>query len=196
MSEEEKHSRRRDLLERLAHHKTGLTGLSVAESTFLPIPLETLVVPLMVGHPARATAIALWIWLGALIGGAILFALGALAADSLVRPALAALGFAEDFDQMTERLGQEGLFWTVFVISVSPAPMQIATLGAGAAGGNPLTVLAAIALSRGIRYFGLALLAQFVGERLAHFDIPKRVLIPALIATLLVLWGLWQLFAG
>jgi membrane protein YqaA with SNARE-associated domain len=180
-------------LDRLARHRTGLAAISFAESTVVPIPLETIVVPLMVGHPRRALSIALSIWSGCLVGAALFYALGLTLVDPVVMPVLEWLGLAEDFRQMTERLGTEGLFWTVFLVSFSPAPMQLATLGAGAAQGNLAVFLAAIALSRGLRYFGLAILAQVVGERIAHLNLPKRVLIPGMIVAALLVWGVFQL---
>lgn len=180
------------LLTRLARHRTGLAVLSFAESTVVPVPLETVVAPLMVGHPARALSIALAIWTGCLIGASAFYALGAFAAEPVVRPALEAIGLVQDFDDMTARLGADGLFWAVFLVSFSPAPMQLATLGAGAAGGNFAVFLAAIALSRGLRYFGLALLAQFLGVRIAHLRLPKRYLVPGMMVALLAGWGVWQ----
>ncbi|APX13623.1 hypothetical protein BWR18_01625 [Tateyamaria omphalii] len=182
-----------DLLHRLAQHRTGLAAASFAESTVAPIPLETVVVPLMVGHPRRALTIALAIWLGCLAGAALFYGIGLWLADPVVRPALAALGLEQDFAEMTDRLGTDGLFWTVFLVSFSPVPMQLATLGAGAAGGNVVSFLAVIALSRGLRYFGLAILAQIVGPRIARAGVPKRVLIPAMIGLLAVVWGISRL---
>lgn len=181
-------------LDRLAWHRAGLAAMSFAESTVVPIPLETVVVPLMVGHPKRSFTIALAIWLGCLVGALLFFILGAWLVDPVVLPVLDWLGLRDEFEQMTRDLETGGLFWAVFLVSFSPAPMQFATLGAGAAGGNVVIFLAAIALSRGLRYFGLAILAQIIGPRIADIGIPKRVLIPSLIAIMVLLWGVWQLF--
>lgn len=182
-----------DWIDRLSKHRTGLAALSFAESTVVPIPLEVVVVPLMVGHPARALLIALWIWLGCLAGASLLYFAGLWAADPIVRPALEALGLLNDFEDLVDRLGREGLFWTVALISISPVPMQLAALGAGAANGNIAVFLAAIAVSRGVRYFGMAVLAQFVGERLAQLDIPKRFMVLGIAVTFAVIWGVLQL---
>ena len=185
-------ARARPFTERLARHRSGLAALSFAESTVLPVPLETVVAPLMVGHPRRAASIALAIWLGCLAGALAFYMVGAWLVDPVVRPALEWLGLADDFRDMTDRLGREGLFLSVFLISFSPVPMQLATLGAGAAGGNILVFLAAIALSRGLRYFGLAVLARLVGPQIAGFGIPKRYLIPGMVIVLALIWGVAQ----
>ncbi len=181
--------------DRLSRSKLGLALLSVAESTALPIPLEAIVVPLMVGHQRRALRIALVIWLGCLIGASLFYAAGYLLADPVVEPAMRMLGLEDRYDAMADRMSGEGLFWSVFLVSLLPAPLQLATLGAGAVGGNFAVFLTAIMVSRGVRYFGMALLAQFIGERIAHLNIPKRYLVLGLAATLLAVWGIAQLLA-
>jgi len=178
---------------RLARHRTGLAALSFAESTVVPIPLETVVAPLMIGHPKRSITIATSIWIGCLAGAALFYFVGLWLKDPVVLPVIEWLGLTEDFNEMESDLEGGGLFWTVFLVSFSPAPMQLATLGAGAVGGNFAVYLAAIAASRGIRYFGLAILAQFLGERIAHLKIRKRKLVPALAILLLLGWGVFQL---
>ncbi len=178
---------------RLSHSNGGLAALSFAESTVIPIPLETIVVPLMVGHPRRALKIALVIWLGCLAGATLFYGVGLLLADPVVHPVLSAVGLEDDFQKISEDLSGGGLFWTVFLVSFSPVPMQLVTLGAGAVGGNPLVFIAAIALSRGLRYFGMAILAQLVGERIAHLKIPKGWLVLGLAVLLAAGWAVMQL---
>lgn len=60
-------------IDRLSRHRTGLAAISAAESTVVPIPLETVIAPLMVGHPRRALGIALWVWLGCLAGASLFY---------------------------------------------------------------------------------------------------------------------------
>ncbi|MEI4260634.1 YqaA family protein [Roseovarius sp. D0-M9] len=182
--------------DRLSRSKIGLALLSFAESTALPIPLEAVVVPLMVGHPKRALRIALIIWLGCILGASLFYIVGFALADPVVEPVIRMLGLEANFNDMANRLEGDGLFWSVFLVSLLPAPLQLATLGAGAVGGNFLVFLAAVVLSRGLRYFGMAILAQFIGERIAHLNIPRRYLVLGLAAMLLTVWGIAQLFVG
>lgn len=186
--------KKEDWTARLARHRTGLAALSFAESTVVPIPLETIVAPLMVGQHRHSMAIAVSIWIGCLIGSSLFFAVGYWLADPVVRPALEALGLLEGFEEMTGDLDRSGLFWSVFLVSFSPAPMQLATLGAGAVQGNFLTFIAAIALSRGLRYFGLAALAHFFGPRIAKLKIPTTKLVLSIFVAAVVIWGGWQIW--
>jgi membrane protein YqaA with SNARE-associated domain len=179
---------------RLARHRSGLAALSFAESTVVPIPLETIVAPLMVGHHRHSITIATAIWLGCLVGASLFYLVGFWLSEPVVQPVLDWLGLREDFESMTRDLDEGGLFWTVFVVSLSPAPMQLSTLGAGTVQGNFLVFLGAIAASRGLRYFGLAVLAMIFGPRIAEFHVPKGRLILTLFLILVGTWALIQLF--
>ncbi|MBF9028865.1 hypothetical protein HKCCE3408_00535 [Rhodobacterales bacterium HKCCE3408] len=181
-----------DWLNRLSRYWTGLGAISFAESTFLPIPLEVLVAPLMIGHPPRALSIAAVIWLGCLVGASAFYFVGVVAHEPVVLPVLRALDLTTEYREAVADLEGSSLFWSVFVISISPAPLHIATLGAGAVKGSYPMFLAAIALSRGLRYFGLAILAQFIGDRIAHLDVPKHIVLPAVMVSLLLAWAVWQ----
>jgi membrane protein YqaA with SNARE-associated domain len=178
---------------RLARNRGGLAALSMAESTVVPIPLETIVAPLMVGHHRQALGIATAIWLGALAGASAFYFIGLLLYDPVVAPILSWLGLLDGLQAATADLTERNLFWAVFLVSFSPVPMQFATLGAGAVGGDFAVFFAAIALSRGLRYYGLAVLAQILGPRVAQLGMPKGRLVLWLFLVLAVVWGLAQL---
>lgn len=184
--------RRRAWTERLARHRTGLAALSFAESTVVPIPLETVVAPLMAGHHRHSTSIAVSIWIGCLVGASLFYGVGLWLFDPVVRPVLDALGLMGDFNDMAADLEGETFFWTVFLVSFSPAPMQLATLGAGSVGGSFTVFLAAIAASRGIRYFGLALLAHLLGPRIERLNLPTGRIVLGVAAVGLAAWGISQ----
>ncbi|MGM0584919.1 MAG: YqaA family protein [Pseudomonadota bacterium] len=174
-------SRLEALAGRLVNERAGrgaMFAASFLESTILPIPLETVAAPLMAAHPRRAAAVATTILLGCLAGALVFYLAARAAFDPVVAPALAWLGLQESFETMRGRLDREGLFWAVFLISLTPAPFQLATLGAGAAGGSVWVFLAAVGTSRAIRYYGLALLAARFGPGITRaLGGPGRVLI-------------------
>lgn len=177
----------------LAGSRLGIGLLSALESTIVPIPFEAILVPLMVSHPGRSWAIALAAWLGSVVGATLFYFLGLWLYDPVVAPALAALGLEASFEAVRARL-EEGssLFLAVLLISISPAPMQLATLGAGAVGGSLPVFIAAIAVSRGLRYFGLALLARRLGERLERMRVRRLWVLLGTLAVLGVGWALYQ----
>jgi len=184
----------RDWTARLARHRTGLAALSFAESTVVPIPLETIVAPLMVGRHRQSVTIATAIWIGCLIGASLFYFIGLWLSDPVVRPVLEFLGLLDGFEELSKELEGSGLFWTVFLVSFSPAPMQFATLGAGATQGNFFIFLAAIAASRGLRYFGLAILARIFGPKIAEFNIPTGKLVIGLVVVFVGIYAIYKVF--
>lgn len=176
---------------RLARSKLGVGLLSVGESTVVPIPLETILLPVMVAWPRRAIPIALIATLGAVIGSALFYLAGYLLYDPVVEPALRALGVEAQYEAAVERLSGEGFFWTVFIVSLGPAPLQLATLGAGASGMNFLSFLVAIATSRAIRYVGMAVLCHLLGERIQRYRLPKWAIIVGTLAFIAAMWAIF-----
>lgn len=160
-----------DWVTRLAENRVGLAVLSALESTVLPIPLEAVLIPLMVSRPSHAIRIGLWALLGCLVGSLALFGAGMLA-QPIVDPVLQWLGLTQAFEDMQSRLTGGNLFATVVVIAISPAPVQLASLGAGVVGANPLVFLAAVGVSRAVRYLGLGVLAKWLGPKLQEIDVP------------------------
>lgn len=155
---------------RLIHNRWGLIGIGVIsalESMLLPIALEMLVIPIMATYRKRAFPIALAMLIGSLVGALICYYCGLLLFDQLAEPWMRRSGWLDDFERFSRDLESAG-FWPIFMVSVSPVPMQVATIGAGAANVPLHIFLAAIALSRGLRYFGVAALSVLIGR---HFGI-------------------------
>lgn len=175
-----------DWTRRLARNKRGIALLSFGESTFVPIPLESILTPLMLSYRRSAMMLATASLIGCIAGSLVLFLLGWALFEPVVKPLLDQFGLTQDFQDMQSRLEGSNLFWTVFLISLSPAPVQLASIGAGTAGSNIVVFAAAISLSRGIRYYGLAAAALLLGEKIEEYEIPTGKLIIALLAIAIV----------
>lgn len=188
---------RKSWAEALTDETAGRRQLALAsflESTIVPVPLEALVAPLMVANSRQAFRVAIAIWIGCLLGALTFYLLAWLLFEPVVQPGLEALGLVDTFAEMERRLGESGMFWTVFVISVTPAPFQLATLGAGSLGANIFVFMAAVALSRGIRYFGLAAIARIVGPPIVNLLNGKTTFVLGATVGLLALYAVYYLF--
>ncbi|WP_230374237.1 YqaA family protein [Pontivivens ytuae] len=166
---------------------------SFLESTVVPVPLEVLVAPLMFAHPRHALRVAAAIWAGCILGALVFYGLALLLYEPVVQPLLAWLGFEAELEEMRRRLGEDGAFAVIFLLSVTPVPFQIATLGAGAAQTHLIPFLAAVALSRGIRYFGLALLAVWLGPRVERLLRGRLAHVVGAALVVLIGWLGWSL---
>jgi len=148
--------------------------LAFLEASIIPMPIEVITAPFMIAYPKRAFKMAWSMWIGCMIASALFYALGFLLYEPVVQPALSALGVDESFNAIQDQFTMNGLFWSVLTMGLLPMPLQFATLGAGLMQGNVIVFALAVAISRGLRYFGLAALSRFVGPKVEHFLASKR----------------------
>ncbi|BAM03416.1 YqaA family protein [Phycisphaera mikurensis] len=179
---------------RSRHMVPATAVVSFFESTVLPVPLEVLLVPVMQARRDR-----LWWLAAAALGGCVL---GAVAGywigwglmESIGHPLVAWLGQERALEDAIAGFNADGFVY-VLGISLAPVPFQIAMLGAGAAGFPLWKFLLATLISRAIRYFGLAALVWWLGDRTEGFV--KRHKRAAAIGTLVAVaavfaWRIWS----
>jgi membrane protein YqaA with SNARE-associated domain len=157
-------------LARLAEGRKGLGGISVAsflETTIIPIPIEVIVAPVMAASRARGFIVATVTLAGSVLGAVVLYLLAWVLFDDLAQPLIDMVGGQQQFDDLEGRFA-EGGFWVVFAISITPVPMQLAALAAGATSYPIWLFLIAITVSRAIRYYGLWLLVLGFGAGIAR----------------------------
>lgn len=177
-------------LERAMRGRTGLgvaAAASAAESTIVPIPIEAAALPVMTARPGRAMALAWALLVGSAMGASLLYLL-AFGLQDRIAELVAWFDLGEAWEAMRARMETEGAFATVFLISLSVAPMQLAALGAGASGAAFPVFLAAILASRGIRYFGLALLCRMLGRRVEALQGSSAVRAALIAGGIALLW--------
>lgn len=159
------------LIGKLGSTRSGLAAfftLGVLENTFLALPMEPVYFPIMAAHPKRAGWIAFSLLAGCVVGAILFYFLAAVAFETLVAPALDAAGLADTLAAKAADM-ERAAFTTLVVIGVSPVPFQIGTLGAGLVGVGLPVFLAAIVLSRGIRYGSMAVVAAVAGVQAQTF---------------------------
>lgn len=173
---------------RLAHSRVGVGVLSMGESTVLPIPLEVVIVPLMVAYHRKALSIALSALAGCLIGASLFYCLGALLYEPLVVPVLNALGLLQNMRDALDNMSNADSFWAIFLVSLGPVPMQLATLAAGVSKVSFPVFFLAILASRGIRYLGLAVICRLAGRQIMEVEMPRHLVT---IATAILMAASW-----
>ncbi|WP_249742265.1 YqaA family protein [Thalassospira tepidiphila] len=157
-------------LARLAEGRKGLGGISVAsflETTIIPIPIEVIVAPIMAASRKRGFIVATVTLAGSVLGALVLYLLAWVLFDEFAQPLIDMASGQQEFDELEAQF-REGGFWIVFAISITPAPMQIAALAAGAASYPIWLFVIAITASRAIRYYGLWMLVLAFGAGIAR----------------------------
>jgi len=154
-----------DYILRLASHAKAtyyLFLLSVAESSFFPIPPDVMLLPMCLAQPNRVWRLAGITTIGSVLGGVIGYAIGAYA-FGFIEPVLADSGYMDSYLHAV-RWFEEWGFWAIFVAGFSPIPYKVFTIAGGAMGMALLPFVVASFIGRGARFYLLALLIRVFGD--------------------------------
>ena len=146
------------------HMLLGITIASFLESTIVPIPLEAVLIPLMQARREKLWLIALMATLGCIIGALFGYALGYYLFDVVGDWIIGTFSNPEQFDAIKQKMHDQG-FWFVITLGIVPIPFQIAMLAAGATKYSLTLFLIAATIARSIRYFGLAVIVYYTGDK-------------------------------
>lgn len=146
------------------HARYYLGGLSFAESSFFPIPPDVMLAPMTLAKPDKGLGYALLTTITSVLGGLFGYMLGYFAYE-LVEPAIIQLGHLERFQTARQWFGEWG-FWVVLIAGFSPIPYKVFTIAAGTLSLFLPVFLLASLIGRGARFFLVAGLIMWGGERL------------------------------
>ncbi len=145
------------------HAPWALGLIAFAESSFFPVPPDTILIPMSLARPKRAWAYAAICTLGS-VGGAVLgYAIGALLYETVGKWLIDLYGYGPRVDQFRALYAQWG--WAVILFKgLTPIPFKIVTITSGLlAYSLPLFILLSF-LTRGARFFIIAVLLKRYGE--------------------------------
>lgn len=141
-----------------------LAGLSFAESSFFPIPPDVMLAPMSLARPRRAWAYAALTTVASVLGGLAGYLIGWLAFES-IQPFLQRTGYWDGYLAARAWFDAWG-FWAILVAGFSPIPYKLFTIAAGVIGMPLLPFVLASAVGRGGRFFLVAGLMAWGGERM------------------------------
>jgi membrane protein YqaA with SNARE-associated domain len=154
-----------DWLIRWAKHpkaEVALTGFSIAESSFFPIPVDVLLAPMTLARPNRAWRLAALTTVASVFGGVIGYFIGLYSFD-FIQPTLESLGWGAGISKAEELFKNYGV-WITFMAGFSPIPYKLFTISAGALTMSFLPFVLASIVGRGLRFFLVAGIVKVVGE--------------------------------
>ncbi len=146
------------------HAPWFLGGLSFAESSFFPIPPDVMLAPMAMAKRHKAWYFAFITTIASVLCGLFGYLIGMFAFD-LVEPLLHQAGYWERF-QTAQHWFEEWGFWIVFIAGFSPIPYKVFTISAGTIGMALAPFLIASLIGRGARFFLVAGLIWWGGERM------------------------------
>jgi membrane protein YqaA with SNARE-associated domain len=146
----------------------GLFLIALLDSSFLSFPnvVDLLIIADVTRHEARWFYYALLPTLGSVAGCFVLYEFARRGGDRFLRKRLN----QKHLDRALGTFKKYGLLGVLIPsILPPPVPFKVFVLAAGVAKVRPAEFLIAVAIGRGIRYFGEALLAVYFGDRAAAF---------------------------
>src|SRR5438046_870586 len=117
-------------------YATWLMGtVSFVESSFFPIPPDTMLIPMSLARPDRAWFYATVCTITSVAGGVLGYFIGAVLYDSIGLWSIQLYGYGEKVDAFRAAYAQWG-GWIILLKGLTPIPYKIVTIASGFAGYN------------------------------------------------------------
>ena len=144
------------------HAPRYLAGMSYAESSFFPIPVDIMLAPMSLSKPEKAWHFAFIATLFSVLGGITGYFVGYFAMD-LLEPWLHTFHYWERYQQIISWFEIWGI-WIIFIAGFSPIPYKLFTITAGALNMALLPFILISIIARGARFYAVSGLMLWGGE--------------------------------
>jgi membrane protein YqaA with SNARE-associated domain len=151
-----------------AHHRHApwaLGGIAFADSSFLPIPPDILLVPMALLRPERIKAFLLICIVGSSLGAILGYVIGYWLWSSIGLPMVEFYGYTENFAAYQRMVAE----WGVLVIiakAFTPVPFKIAAIAAGIAAMDPFAFMFATVIGRALHFVMVGALLVLCGPKI------------------------------
>lgn len=155
------------------HAERYLAGVSFAESSFFPIPVDVMLAPMVLADNSKAWRLAAITTVMSVVGGLFGYLLGAFFFDSYGDQVLTYFNAHDAFTEIQASYIQHGMV-IILLAGFTPVPYKIFTIASGVIGIAVLPFILMSLVGRGARFFLVAGLVKLGGERLEN-TIHKQV---------------------
>jgi membrane protein YqaA with SNARE-associated domain len=168
----------------LAAHRHAawyLGGIAFAEASVFPVAPDAMLAAMGLARRERIWFYALICTLGSVAGGALGYLIGYAVFDRLALPVIHFYHMDHAFQTFRDRFAQYGVA-LILLKGLTPIPYKIVTIAAGAAKFSVWQFMAASLVTRGGRFFLVALVIRHFGTRARDFIETRLLLVTSLIA--------------
>lgn len=145
------------------HAQWYLAGISFAESSFFPIPPDVMLAPMAMAKPNKAMYFATLTTIASVLGGVFGYLIGMYGFD-VIKPLIESPSILEKYELAKQWFVDWG-FWAIFIAGFSPIPYKVFTIAAGVMAMSFFPFVIASLIGRGARFFLVAGLLAWGGER-------------------------------
>ncbi len=150
-----------------ARHKYAtywLALVSFTESSFFLIPPDVMLAPMSLAKPEKAWFYALVTTIASVLGGLLGYFIGSFAFE-IIEPYIHSMGYWHKFELAQQWFENYG-FWAILLAGFTPIPYKVFTIASGVAGMLLLPFVLGSLIGRGGRFFLVAGLMYWGGEKL------------------------------
>src|SRR5262249_60796815 len=146
------------------HASWVMGAVSFAESSFLPVPPDIMLIPMALARPDRAWSYATLCTWTSVLGGLFGYFIGAVLYDSVGQWLIKLYGYGDKVEAFREAYAKWGT-WIILLKGVTPIPYKIVTITSGFAGYPVILFVLFSIIARGMRFYLVAFLLNRYGDR-------------------------------
>jgi membrane protein YqaA with SNARE-associated domain len=155
------------------HAERYLAGVSFAESSFFPIPVDVMLAPMVLADKEKAWRLAAITTVMSVIGGMFGYLIGSFLFDTYGDQILNYFHAHETFEAVKDKYAEHGIL-IILLAGFTPVPYKIFTIASGVLGIAFLPFVLLSLVGRGGRFFLVAGLVRLGGDKLEE-TIHKQV---------------------
>ena len=167
------------------HAFWALFFIAFIESSVFPIPPDILLIPIIFANRSQAFKLALICTIGSTFGGVFGYSIGYFFFEQIGMPIVELYGYTNALQTFSEQFNEWGV-WIVAAAGFTPLPYKIITITSGVTHLNFGIFLITSILSRGARFFLIALVLKYCGAKIEQILEKHLNLITTAIFTLLI----------
>jgi len=163
--------------------------VSFLESALIPIPVESIFLPLMVSRRKEGWKFALIGTVTSVLGGSLGYLIGFALLETVGKALIDFYKMADTFESIRQQMGTEWQRggWMIFLGAVTPIPYKVVSIASGTLSYPFLLFVIISIVGRGLRYFGYALAFALFGDAITHLTTTRPRLVGAVVAAIMVI---------
>ena len=171
-----------------------LFAIAFADSSFLPVMPDLLLVPMILFRPERLRALLVICTIASSLGAALGYVIGYGLWNVVGSPLVEFWGYTEAF-ATGRRLVAEWGVWIIVVKAFTPIPFKIAAIAAGASEMNPVAFMIATVVGRAVHFAMVGGLVVLCGGRvmvlMARYERRIAILSIVVLIAAIIVYQLW-----
>ncbi len=165
-----------------------LSSVSFLESAILPLPVDAVSIPMMIGAPSKAFRVANVALITSVLGGLLGYLIGYLFFEGFGEKIITYYGLNSQFLDFEQTAKQD--WWraatAIFIGAITPIPFKLVCIGSGFLNINVPLFIAVAMCGRAIRFYFFAIIFKYLGKSVRDFALRHLKLVGFLALVIMI----------